>query len=213
MTISLAATAPASEFTATVTAKSGALVHALPVTVNGPAVAEIVLFGKDARTTGSWRIVDDVTAAYQKHVEQPDAGAAKIVTPLATPANYIELSFTAEPDVPYHLWIRAKAQKDSFNNDSVYVQCSGSLTDTGAITNRIGSPTAFTVTLEDCVNCGVAGWGWQDNGFGAAVLGPNTYFTGGAQTIRMVRQRLRRRRARTFTVLFGRSADDADSAA
>ena len=57
MTISLAANAPASEFTATVTATSGALVHALPVTVNGPPdPAEVVLFGEgrtDGRQTGA----------------------------------------------------------------------------------------------------------------------------------------------------------------
>ena len=67
----------------------------------------------------------------------------------------------------------------------MYVQFSGSLSDTGVATNRIGTPTAAAVTLEDCINCGVAGWGWQDNGFGAGVLGPHIYFTGGAQTIRV----------------------------
>jgi hypothetical protein len=32
----------------------------------------------------------------------------------------------------------------------------------------------------------VSGWGWQDNGYGAGVLGPTIYFaTSGTQTIRI----------------------------
>jgi hypothetical protein len=87
--------------------------------------------------------------------------------------------------VPYHLWIRGRAQNNSYNNDSVYVQFSGSVTDAGAAVNRIGTPTALTVILEDCTNCGVHGWGWQDNGYGTGVLGPQLYFTDGPQTIRI----------------------------
>jgi len=186
MTVSLAPTASASTFALTITGTSGALVHAVPLTVNGPPdSAEIVLYGKDAAPSGNWRLAADTTAAFGMKVEEPDAGAAKVGTPQANPLNYFELSFTADARVPYHLWIRAKAQNNSYNNDSVYVQFSGSVTDTGVAVNRIGTPTAATVILEDCTNCGVAGWGWQDNGYGAGVLGPDIYFTGGPQTIRI----------------------------
>ena len=42
------------------------------------------------------------------------------------------------------------------------------------------------MTLEDCLNCGVSGWGWQDNGYGAGVMGPDIYFaTTGVQRIRV----------------------------
>jgi hypothetical protein len=37
----------------------------------------------------------------KKEIEQPDAGVAKITTPLANPANYFELTFTAEANKPY----------------------------------------------------------------------------------------------------------------
>src|SRR5262249_36250043 len=46
----------------------------------------------------------------------------------------------------------------------------------GAAKYTIGTTNAAIVTLEDCINCGVSGWGWQDNGFGAGVLGENMYF-------------------------------------
>jgi hypothetical protein len=161
-------------------------VHALAIPVNGPPdPPEVVLFATDAAPHLNWAIVPDPTAAYGVKVTQPDAGAAKVVTPAANPVNYFDLSFTAEAKVPYHLWIRGKAQNNSINNDSVYVQFSGSVTDAGVAVNRIGTPTALTVMLEDCTSCGVAGWGWQDNGFGAGVLGPDVYFTDGRQTIRI----------------------------
>jgi hypothetical protein len=39
---------------------------------------------------------------------------------------------------------------------------------------------------EDCSGCGLAGWGWQDNGYGAGVLGPAIRFeTTGTHTIRI----------------------------
>jgi hypothetical protein len=67
----------------------------------------------------------------------------------------------------------------------VYVQFSGSVTNGATPVNRIGTTEAATVVLEDCTGCGLAGLGWQDNGYGAGVLGPVMYFTAGAQTIRV----------------------------
>jgi len=32
---------------------------------------------------------------------------------------------------------------------------------------RIGSDSALAVNLEECTNCGVSGWGWEDDGWGA----------------------------------------------
>jgi len=138
-----------------------------------------------ASAHGNWRIVADATAAGGSRIEQPDAGAAKITTPPANPANYFEVTFTAEANTPYRLWLRGRAQADSYNNDSVYVQFSGSVTSTGAPINRIQTAEAATVVLEDCSGCGVAGWGWQDNGYGSGVFGPVMYFTSGPQTMRI----------------------------
>jgi len=154
----------------------------LPATTAG----EIVLYAKNAKPiNGNWRVVADATAAGGARVEQPDAGAAKVAAPLANPTNYFELTFTAEANRGYRLWLRGRAQNDSYNNDSVYVQFSGSVTSTGASANRIGTTQAEAVVLENCRGCGVSGWGWQDNGYGTGVLGPLMYFSVGPQTIRI----------------------------
>jgi IPT/TIG domain-containing protein len=96
------------------------------------------------------------------------------------------LTFNATAGIPYRLWIRGKADVDSPYNDSVFVQFSGSVDSSGAPTFRISTTDATTVNLEDCLSCGLQGWGWQDNGWGAGVFGPLIYFsTTGQQTLRV----------------------------
>jgi hypothetical protein len=68
----------------------------------------------------------------------------------------------------------------------VFVQFSDSIGPQGAPTYRIGTTSAAEVNLEDCPGCGISGWGWQDNGYGAGVLGPALSFASDApQTIRV----------------------------
>src|SRR4051812_10682802 len=128
--------------------------------------ADIVLRpGSGAAVFGGWTVVSDATAAGGKAVRHPNAGAAKLLTPLAQPAHYFEQTFAADAGVPYRLWIRGRAQNDNWANDSVYVQFDTTV-EGGAEKYRIGSPSALDVNLEDCSGCGLAGWGWQDTGWG-----------------------------------------------
>ena len=119
-------------------------------------------------------------------VEHPDAAVPKIAVPQANPADYFELTMTADANRAYRLWLRGRAQNNSYANDSVYVQFSRSVTAAGAPANRIGTAEAITVVVEDCSGCGLSAWGWQDNGYGTNVLGPMIYFgASGTQTIRI----------------------------
>ena len=54
--------------------------------------------------------------------------AAKVATPLAAPANYFDLTFNADSGVAYRVWMRAKADGNSYANDSVYLQFDQSVT-------------------------------------------------------------------------------------
>jgi hypothetical protein len=143
------------------------------------------LYAADAtRVVGTWRLVADATAAAGLRMSQPNAGAAKLTTALAAPSNYFELTFNAEAGRGYRLWLRGKATNNSFANDSAHVQFSGSVTPAGAPTWRIGTTSSTVFVLEDCSGCGVSGWGWADNGYGAD--GPLVFFsTSGPQTIRI----------------------------
>jgi len=152
-------------------------------------VNEVVLRPASSATRqGNWVVVQDATAAGGARLYNPNAGLAKVAA-VAAPIDYFEMTFTAEAAKAYRLWIRARADSNNWANDSVSVQFSGSVTASGAPVFRIGTTSATVYTLEDCTNCGVAGWGWQDNGYGAGVLGPLIYFQAtGTQTIRVQRR-------------------------
>ena len=148
---------------------------------------EIVLYTQKATASaGQFRIDTDTGAAGGSSEHQPDLGATKVGQPLTTPANYFEMTFNADAGKPYRLWLRAKAERNYYGNDSVYVQFSQSVTSAGAPIYRIGTTSAATFVLEECSGCAISGWGWNDNGYGAGVLGPVVYFEkSGPQTLRV----------------------------
>jgi hypothetical protein len=134
---------------------------------------------------GAWQIEADSTAAGGAKIRHPNAGAAKITAASADPAHYFELTFNAEAGRGYRLWIRGKADANSWANDSVFVQFNNAVTSGGTPIN-IGTTSAAEVNLEDCSGCGLSGWGWQDNGYGSGVMGQLIYFAStGPQTVRI----------------------------
>jgi regulation of enolase protein 1 (concanavalin A-like superfamily) len=147
--------------------------------------ADIVLYTSNpSAITGDWQIASDATAAGGFAAHEPDEGAAKVATPAEHPVNYFEMSFQAQADVPYHLWLRMKAAENSFQNDSVWVQFSDSIDGGGNPVWRIHSTDATGVVLEDCSGCGEQGWGWNDNGYGVAGT-PVIFAASGWHTIRI----------------------------
>jgi hypothetical protein len=148
---------------------------------------EIVLYTAHATNiTGDWTPTADATAAAGTRLQNRDGGAPKRTAALAAPLHFFELTFEAEARKPYRLWLRAKAEKDSYLNDSVYVQFNQSVDAVGAPMWRIGTISGTPVVLEDAGGAGVSGWGWQDNGYGPGALGPVVYFgTAGTQRLRI----------------------------
>src|SRR5262249_45826036 len=105
---------------------------------------EVVLYAADATAiAGTWSLVADASAAGGSKLSNPAKGAAKRAKPLAAPANYFEMTFQAEAGVAYHLWLRGRAEKDYWGNDSVMVQFSGSTDAAGVAKARIGTTTGF----------------------------------------------------------------------
>ena len=172
-------------------ARALALGAAIVTAMAAPAAAQtasgdIVLHAKSAAVmSGAWSLIGDATAADGLRLANPDKGQAKISTALAAPVDYVELKFTAEAGRAYHLWIRGKAEGNSWSNDSVYVQFSGSQTAAGSAAYRVGTTSALMYSIEEGSNAGLSGWGWQDNGYGIGVLGDPVYFNGASQTIRV----------------------------
>ncbi|MGB2714071.1 MAG: Ig-like domain-containing protein, partial [Vicinamibacterales bacterium] len=153
------------------------------VTVANPTTGggDIVLYAANATvTSGGWRRELNPSAAGGAVMRHPNAGAPKRTAALASPVDYFELTFEADANVPYHLWVRSKADNDDWANDSVFIQFSG------ATNYAIGTTSATDMNLEDCSGCGLSGWGWQDNGWGVGISGPHIVFTTtGTHTIRV----------------------------
>ncbi|MCL4811506.1 MAG: hypothetical protein KJ061_03425 [Vicinamibacteraceae bacterium] len=151
-----------------------------------PALEDIVIHARRATAlAGAWSLVPDDSAAGGARVESANAGLT-IKKPLASPAHYFEVTFTAQAGVEYRVWLRGLALNDRANNDSAFLQFTDSVAATGAAAWRIGSTSALTYTLSECRSCPLSGWGWEDTGFGTGVLGPTVRFaTGGTKRLRV----------------------------
>jgi hypothetical protein len=116
---------------------------------------------------GNWQVVEDPTGAGGLRLWNRNQGAAKVNTPLASPTHYVELWFTPDPTLEYKLWIRGKAENDYWGNDSAWLQFSDAADGSGRAAYRIGTTSALPFNLEECSGCGISGWGWEDDGWGA----------------------------------------------
>jgi hypothetical protein len=147
---------------------------------------EVVLWAADTTVRTGWTVNADSGAAGGRRLQNANAGAAKLLTALAVPKQFFELTFSAAARRGYRLWLRGKAASNSGNNDSVYVQFDRSVDAFGNPVARIGTTGSYAWNLEDCGGCGLSGWGWQDNGWGVGVMGPLVYFeASGTQRIRV----------------------------
>ena len=177
-------------------ARQAVLVLLFGAAIAEPAVAQKVTYSKagdvvlhtgTARTrVGRWSVEADKTAADGLLIRNQDRGGGKIRVAASKPANYFEMMFDAVAGKPYRLWVHGRADRDRWANDSVFVQFSGSVTFKGRPSYGIGTTSAAEVNLEECRHCGVSGWEWQDNGYGARSLGAPIYFArSGRQTVRV----------------------------
>jgi hypothetical protein len=137
-----------------------------------------------ANLKGRFRKVSVSGAAGGVAIENSNAGEAKKSTALASPANYVDITFEAGSGVPYYVWLRMKAAGDSSANDSLYVQFSGAVNASGTSLYQIGTTSGLPVVLEKCDGAGRLGWGWNDSGW--CEPGAPIYFrTAGPQTLRI----------------------------
>ena len=148
---------------------------------------DVVLYAKDAPVlAGNWSPVSDATAAGGARLYNLNVNAATVSTALANPVHYFEMSFGAQAGRAYHLWIRGKALNNSGYNDSVWFQFNDSVSSGGGDQYRIGTTSGTWVNLQEASGVNLNGWGWQDNGFGAGVMGPDIYFANdGTHTVRV----------------------------
>jgi len=134
---------------------------------------------------GNWSMIADSSAAGGSALSNPDHGAAKVSPALANPTNYFDTTFHADAGTAYHLWVRMRAQNNSYANDSIHVQFSDSTDALGTPAMRMGTTSSAEVVLQAGSNgASPQGWGWADNGWDAP--GANVYFaSSGSHTLRI----------------------------
>jgi hypothetical protein len=154
---------------------------------DSPEPGEILIYASDVPTTslrGAWEKKSASSAAKGTYLWHPNRGAAK-VDATASPTTYFDVKFRAQKNVTYHLWIRMRAEDNHYNNDSVSVQFSHSLDETGRVSYRIGTTESMSVILEDARDLGVQGWGWTDNFYTTGIGSHLRFAVDGEQTMRI----------------------------
>jgi hypothetical protein len=134
---------------------------------------EIVIRAVDVAASaivGDWALVADTAAADGALLRNPNRRAAK---PAAStpPVSYFDVTFEAAAGTPYHLWLRMRAEGNSYENDSVSVWIDD-------------AATPRSVILEEGSGAGVRGWGWNDDAYGG-LAAPITFSTGGTHRLRI----------------------------
>ncbi|HSK08220.1 MAG TPA: carbohydrate-binding protein [Vicinamibacterales bacterium] len=149
------------------------------------AAADVIIRPSTASTVrGNWHVVSDSTAAGGQYLASNDYGWSATSQPLAAPADYFEVAFSA-PAGSYHVWLRLRASANSKYNESVWVQYSDATNSAGSAIYRIGTTSGLLVNLERCNNCGVSGWGWQDGAYWLSQTTTVRFATTGTHTMRV----------------------------
>ena len=174
-----------------VVARNAAGVTAGPIwsfsTVAAP-IAEVVLYARDipaAALHGSWMAAAAAGSPNGIALGTADAGFAATDTPLASPTDYVDVSFAADAGTPYTLWLRLKAVANSKYNDSVWVQFSDALA-AGAPVYPLNSSSGLLVNLAtDATALSLNDWGWQNGAYWLAQPATVTFAAGGTHTMRI----------------------------
>jgi regulation of enolase protein 1 (concanavalin A-like superfamily) len=153
-----------------------------------PTATNVVVYASDiaaAAIHGTWSKVADATSPSSTKLATPDNGVANASNPLAAPADYVDVTFTANASTPYTIWLRLKATANSKYNDAVWVQFSDALVN-GGPAYQIGSTSGLLVNLAtDSTGSSLNNWGWQNTAYWLSQATTVTFPTTGSHTLRI----------------------------
>lgn len=157
-------------------------------TGSGGTASDVVIYASDipgSAIHGSWSAVSDGSAADGVALATPDAGIAFANAPLASPADYVDVTFSAEAGTPYRIWLRLAALNNSKYNDAVWVQFSDA-TVSGSPVYPLNSTSGLLVNLAtDGSATSLNGWGWQNTAYWLTQPTLVTFTSGGTHTMRI----------------------------
>jgi endonuclease/exonuclease/phosphatase family metal-dependent hydrolase/regulation of enolase protein 1 (concanavalin A-like superfamily) len=156
------------------------------VTVSGPG--NVVVYAGDVAPSalhGTWSQAADATSPNSLKLVTSDTGASSLDNPLAAPVDYFDVTFTAQANTPYTLWLRLQALNNSKFNDSLWVQFSDAQ-EGGLSRYPINSTSGLLVNLATDANAtSLNHWGWTHTAYWLTQPTTLTFPTSGAHTLRI----------------------------
>ena len=132
-----------------------------PPTANA---SEIVLTASDVRVVkGNWKKTRSTGSPGSRALVSVNRRRSFVTAPRPDPKDYFEATFRPVADVPYRVWVRLRGR--TTGDDSVWVQFTGAVTESGRPLWRLGTRSALLVLQSPCSGCPPSGWGWEDNGW------------------------------------------------
>src|SRR6185369_11494661 len=126
---------------------------------------------------GSWTTAADSSSPNNVKLVTPDSGIANPNNPLASPVDYVDVSFNAPAGTPYRIWMRLQALANSKYNDAVWLQFSDALAG-GSSIYPIGTTAGLLVNLAtDAGATSLNKWGWQNTAYWLAQATTVTFAT------------------------------------
>jgi hypothetical protein len=149
---------------------------------------DIVIYAGDVAQSGlngSWQQAADPTSPSGVKLTTSNLGVTHADQPLASPTDYLDLSFNADAGTPYTVWLRLGAANNNRSNDSVWLQFSDAQVD-GTPIYGIGSSSGLLVTLAtDATGSSLNQWGWQNGAYWLSQPTTITFAASGQHTIRI----------------------------
>src|SRR5215467_12127428 len=148
----------------------------------------IVIYASDIAAGsfhGAWTKTGDATAAAGTAAITPDSGVSNTSAPLASPTDYVDVTFNANAGVPYTFWMRVKATANSKWNDSLYVQFSDALS-SGSPIYPMNTTSGLLINLAtDGTATSLNGWGWANGAYWLSQPATFTFANSGSHTMRI----------------------------
>jgi PKD repeat protein len=157
----------------------------VPTTASSSS-GDIVIYASDVPATGrhgTWQVASDATSPNGIKLTTPDQAAAATSVALASPRDYVDVSFSASAGIPYRVWLRLRARNNAISNDSVWVQFSDALVG-GSPIYRMNTTSGLLVNLESST-AGPLGWGWKNGAHWLSQPTAVNFATSGAHTLRI----------------------------
>jgi endonuclease/exonuclease/phosphatase family metal-dependent hydrolase len=152
------------------------------------APGDIVIYASDIPANavhGAWSVTSDPTSPNGTKLATPATDTSTTGAPLASPTDYVDVTFTANTGVPYTFWIRLKAFDNSKWSDSLWVQFSDALL-SGSPIYPMNSTSGLLVNLAtDSTGSSDVNWGWVNGCYWLTQPATVTFATSGTHTVRV----------------------------